>query len=72
MTMNSDKKISQNVSNIVNLKSDLLGRVSNLAGVFNLREATALIDRFRVELRAPAKHEFLLHDDSGIKKTLSR
>ena len=43
-----DKKISQNVSNIVNLKSDLLGRVSNLAGVFNLREATALIDRLDI------------------------
>ena len=43
-----DKKISQNVSNIVNLKSDLLGRVLNLAGVFNLREAAALIDRLDI------------------------
>jgi|GEM_PF-302693 len=43
-----DKKISQNVSNIANLKSDLLGRVSNLAGVFNLREAAALIDRLDI------------------------
>ena len=36
------------MSNIVNLKSDLLGRESNLAGVFNLREATALIDRLDI------------------------
>ena len=43
-----DKKISQNVSNIANLNSDLLGRVSNLAGVFNLREAAALIDRLDI------------------------
>jgi glycosyl transferase, family 9 len=43
-----DKKISQNVSNIANLKSDLLGRVLNLAGVFNLREAAALIDRLNI------------------------
>ena len=43
-----DKKISQNVSNIANLKSDLLGRVLNLAGVFNLREAAALIDRLDI------------------------
>ena len=43
-----DKKISGNPSNLANLKSDLLGRVLNLAGVFNLREAAALIDRLDI------------------------
>ena len=43
-----DKKISGNPSDLANLKSDLLGRVSNLAGVFNLREAAALIDRLDI------------------------
>ena len=43
-----DKKISENPSDLANLKSDLLGRVLNLAGVFNLREAAALIDRLDI------------------------
>lgn len=43
-----DKKISENPSDLANLKHDLLGRVLNLAGVFNLREATALIDRLDI------------------------
>ena len=43
-----DKKISENPSDLANLKHDLLGRVSNLAGVFNLREAAALIDRLDI------------------------
>ena len=43
-----DKKISGNPSDLANLKHDLLGRVSNLAGVFNLREAAALIDRLDI------------------------
>lgn len=43
-----DKKISENSSDLANLKSDLLGRVLNLAGVFNLREAAALIDRLDI------------------------
>ena len=42
------KKISENPSDLANLKHDLLGRVLNLAGVFNLREATALIDRLDI------------------------
>ena len=43
-----DKKISENPSDLANLKHDLLGRVLNLAGVFNLREAAALIDRLDI------------------------
>lgn len=43
-----DKKISENPSDLANLKSDLLGRVLNLAGVFNLREAATLIDRLDI------------------------
>lgn len=43
-----DKKISENPSDLANLKHDLLGRVSNLAGVFNIREAAALIDRLDI------------------------
>lgn len=43
-----DKKISENPSDLANLKHDLLGRVLNLAGVFNLREAAALIDRLSI------------------------
>ena len=43
-----DKKISENPSDLANLKSDLLGRVLNLAGVFNLREVAALIDRLNI------------------------
>ena len=42
------KKISENPSDLANLKHDLLGRVLNLAGVFNLREAAALIDRLDI------------------------
>ena len=42
------KKISENPSDLANLKHDLLGRVLNLAGVFNLREAIALIDRLDI------------------------
>ncbi len=43
-----DKRISENPSDLANLKHDLLGRVSNLAGVFNIREAAALIDRLDI------------------------
>lgn len=43
-----DKKISESPSDLANLKHDLLGRVLNLAGVFNLREAAALIDRLYI------------------------
>ena len=43
-----DKEISENPSDLANLKHDLLGRVLNLAGVFNLREAAALIDRLNI------------------------
>ena len=43
-----DKKISESPSDLANLKHDLLGRVLNLAGVFNLREAAALIDRLDI------------------------
>lgn len=43
-----DKKISESPSDLANLKHDLLGRVLNLAGFFNLREAAALIDRLDI------------------------
>ena len=43
-----DKEISESPSDLANLKHDLLGRVLNLAGVFNLREAAALIDRLDI------------------------
>ena len=42
------KEISESPSDLANLKHDLLGRVLNLAGVFNLREAAALIDRLDI------------------------
>ena len=43
-----DKEISESPSDLANLKHDLLGRVLNLAGFFNLREAAALIDRLDI------------------------
>lgn len=43
-----DKEISESPSDLANLKHDLLGHVLNLAGVFNLREAAALIDRLDI------------------------